>query len=87
MRKGSNDHGIINVLYAAMHMMHFLKSHSVSIENHFGLKCIKPEKRYHRTGISKCFENVNINNSFFYFQTIVLLNRGGGLTSIIKVPP
>ena len=34
MRKGSNDHVIINVLYVAMHMVHahFLNSHSVSMK-------------------------------------------------------
>ena len=52
MRIGSKDHGIINVLYtyAAMHTVYFLKSHSVSIENHFGLKCIQLEKNISQNG-------------------------------------
>ena len=79
MRKGSNDHGIVNVLYAAMHMVHFFKSHSLSIENLFGLtyvNALNQTKRYHRTGISKCFENVNINKSFFSNNRVA--DTGGG---------
>ena len=63
VRTESNDHGIINVLYAAMHMVNFLKSHSVGIENHFGHRYIESEKNF--------TEQVSVNalrNSFFFFK-------------------
>ena len=36
----SNDHSIINVLCAAMHILNFLNFRSFSIENNFGHRYI-----------------------------------------------